>query len=181
MSRIGEQPISIPKGVEVMIKEGSVEVKGPKGTLLQEFKEGIFLEKDDQSILVKIKEGFTLFGKFQGLYRMLIHNMIVGVTEGFNKQLELIGVGYRAAVKGKNLELQLGYSNPVELSIPDLISVTVEKHTLLTVSGPDKQKVGQFAADIRSLRRPEPYKGKGVRYKGEQIRRKAGKAGKAGK
>jgi large subunit ribosomal protein L6 len=182
MSRIGIIPIKIPKGVDVKVDDNVVTVKGPKGTLTQEFlNEIVSINIEDDVVKVTLNEGKEDKNAFQGLYRSLISNMVTGVTQEFQKQLELIGVGFRAAVKGKFLDLQVGYSHPVEIPIPEGIAVKVDKNTLVTVTGADKQKVGQFAAFVREKRKPEPYKGKGVRYLGEQVRKKAGKAGKAGK
>ena len=181
MSRVGKKPISLRKGVEVKVTGNKVLVKGPKGSLEQEFLEGIALEVEGEEIKLSVKGEKKELMPFLGLYRSLVSNMVVGVSEGFEKRLELIGVGFRAAVQGSLLDLQLGFSHPLKLGIPEGIAVQVEKSTKIVISGTDKQKVGQFAADIRSKRPPEPYKGKGVRYVGEYVRKKAGKAGKAGK
>jgi large subunit ribosomal protein L6 len=177
MSRIGNKPIVLPKGVEVTIANGIVRVKGPKGTLEQRLHPGIAVAVEGDQVVVSA-EDLPGIAKFHGLMRALIGNMIIGVSEGFEKRLEMIGVGFRAAVKGNTLELLVGYSNPVELGIPEGLAVKVEKNTLLSVSGADRQLVGQFAADIRAKRPPEPYKGKGIRGVGEYVRRKAGKAAK---
>ena len=181
MSRLGKKPITVPKGVEVKVTGNTVHVKGPKGQITQEFGHGVVVTVDNEQLLVGLEEKAKENGNFQGLYRSLIQNMVNGVTQEFQKQLELIGVGYRAAVSGKNLDLQLGFSHPVSMPIPEGLTVNVEKNTSITISGVNKQVVGQFAADIRAKRKPEPYKGKGVRYKDEVVRKKAGKAGKAGK
>ena len=178
MSRKGKVPIKIPAGVEVKFNEKAVNVKGPKGAMTQDLIPPIHLEVVDGQVLVSLKEQYLEYGNFWGLYRTLIENMIIGTSTGFVKELELVGVGYRAAVKGKDLSLSLGFSHPTEMPIPEGLTVEVERNTLVKVSGVDKQKVGAFAAYIRSKRPPEPYKGKGVKYVGEQIRRKAGKSGK---
>ena len=176
MSRKGKLPILLPKGVEVKLENNEVTVKGPKGSLLQELPVGININQEDQNMMISVDDGIKNFGKFHGLYRSLIANMILGVSQGFEKQLEMIGVGFRAAVKGNLLDLQVGFSHPTEIEIPKNLTVKVEKNTLITISGSDKQAVGQFAASIREKRPPEPYKGKGIRYKGEYVRKKAGKA-----
>lgn len=180
MSRKGKLPIAVTKGVEVQINGQQVNVKGPKGNLQLELIAGVDVQQDGDILSVQIGEDPEM-GKFQGLYRTLISNMIEGVTKGFEKRLELIGVGYRAAVSGAKLDLQLGFSHPLLLDIPEGINITVEKNTKIIVQGCDKQAVGQFAALIREKRKPEPYKGKGVRYEGEYVRKKAGKAGRAAK
>ncbi len=180
MSRIGNAPIELPSGVEVKADNGSVEVKGPKGTLTQRF---------DPSIAVSIEDGVVTLSRgnderhtraLHGLSRALLNNMVMGVSQGFSKELTIIGVGYRAALKGNALELQVGYSHPVNIEAMDGISFEVPEQTKIIVSGIDKQKVGQMAADIRAVRPPEPYKGKGIRYTDEHVRRKAGKAGVSG-
>ncbi len=178
MSRKGKLPISIPKGVEVKINDQEVQVKGPKGTLSQTMQQGIVATVQDNEVLIAIAEGYkeSDFGGFHGLYRALIQNLVQGTTQGFVKQLEMIGVGYRAAVQGHSLDLQLGFSHPVQLPIPQGIQVSIEKGTAITIQGINKQQVGQFAATIRAKRPPEPYQGKGIRYKGEYVRKKAGKA-----
>lgn len=176
MSRKGKVPIAIPSGVEVTVKDDKVAVKGPKGLLEQVIVPGVSVAIDGQEVKVTAASEHRDHRKFQGLMRTLVDNMVIGVTKGFEKQLQLIGVGFRAAVKGQQLDLQLGYSHPTALDIPEGIEVKVEKNTNVTISGADKQKVGQFAADVRAIRKPEPYKGKGVRYVDEYVRRKAGKA-----
>jgi large subunit ribosomal protein L6 len=178
MSRVGKSPIPVKKGVEITIKDQLVTVKGSKGTLKQEVMEGISIFNKNDHILLTIPEEKEELKAFHGLYRSLINNMVLGVSEGFSKQLELIGVGYRATVKGKALDLQLGFSHPTLVDIPEGIEVKVDKNTKMTIAGADKQAVGQFAARIRAMRPPEPYKGKGVRYKDEYVRKKAGKTGK---
>jgi len=179
MSRIGKTPIEITSGVEVVVTADSVEVKGPKGTLEQSIPEGIEVQKEDETIIVKRDNDLRETKALHGLIRSLINNMVQGVTEGYQKQLELVGVGYRAQSKGSNaLELQLGFSHPVKYSAPEGITLEVPSQTEINISGIDKQVVGQVAADIRALKKPEPYKGKGIRYVGEHIIRKAGKTAK---
>jgi large subunit ribosomal protein L6 len=176
MSRIGKDPIPIPAGVTVKIDGNLSVVKGPKGEHKQHIPEGlIFEEKDGQLTVTRPDDAKPVRAK-HGLVRALIANQVLGVTQGFEKKLEIIGVGYRAAVKGKILDLQLQFSHPVEYSIPDGITITCSDATHITVAGIDKQQVGQVAAEIRSYRKPEPYKGKGIRYVGEYVVRKAGKA-----
>lgn len=177
MSRKGKQPISLPKGVEVKIDGNMVSVKGPKGNLSQSVKDGIAVAVESSEVLVSVAEGLSM-ANFHGLYRSLIQNMVTGVSSGFEKKLEMIGVGYRAAVKGAALELLVGLSHPVSFTIPEGIAVKVDRNTHISITGADRQQVGQFAATIRAVRPPEPYKGKGIRYSGEYVRRKAGKAGK---
>jgi large subunit ribosomal protein L6 len=176
MSRIGKAPIPVPKGVEVKQAGSIMEVKGPKGTLSQTIPNGIVLQVEGGVINVKRQEDTKHVRSLHGLLRTLITNMVTGVTEGFNKRLEIVGIGYRANLQGRNLQLSLGYSHPVNYAIPEGIEVVVDKQTAITVTGIDKQKVGQVAAEIRGFKKPEPYKGKGIRYVGEQVRRKAGKA-----
>lgn len=176
MSRKGNLPIPRPKGVEVNVANGEVTVKGPKGSLTQSILNGVNLDIQDSEVKVSVDQNMENGSAFHGLYRSLVHNMIVGTTQGFEKKLEMIGVGYRAAVKGESLDVQVGLSHPTLLPIPQGISVTVEKNTVISITGVDKQQVGQFAANVRSLRPPEPYQGKGIRYQGEYVRRKAGKS-----
>lgn len=179
MSRIGKTPIEIKSGVEVVVTADSVEIKGPKGTLAQSIPESIEVQKEDETIIVKRDNDLRETKALHGLVRSLLNNMVQGVTEGYQKQLELVGVGYRAQSKGSNaLELQLGFSHPVKYSAPDGITLEVPSQTEINISGIDKQVVGQVAADIRALKKPEPYKGKGIRYVGEHIIRKAGKTAK---
>lgn len=178
MSRIGKLPIAVPKGVEVVVEGNLVKVKGPKGQISQVIEKGILVEIDGDTVHVKVPEGSKDLGKFQGLYRSLIQNMVDGVSKGFSKELSLVGVGYRATVKGKDVDLQLGFSHPTIVGIPEGIEVKVDKNTEISITGCDKQAVGQFAASLRALRPPEPYKGKGIRYRDEHVRRKAGKSGK---
>ena len=178
MSRLGKTPIELPKGVEVKVTDAVLEVKGPKGTLNRDLPLGIDVKVEENLLKVTFDEKSSLDKAWYGLYRALINNMVIGVSAGFEKKLSLIGVGYRAALKGSKIELALGYSNPRQLDLPEGLKVDIEKNTLITISGLDKHAVGQFAANIRSLRPPEPYKGKGVRYVDEYVRRKAGKAAK---
>ena len=178
MSRLGKTPIPLPKGIEIKVSKGELEVKGPKGTIKRAFPEGISIKVQESYVVVEFDEKKALAKPMHGLYRSLVNNAIIGVSEGFEKQLSLIGVGYRAAVKGDVLDLQLGYSHPSQLKIPSELKVAVEKSTLIKISGLDKQLVGQFAANVRSIRPPEPYKGKGVRYVDEYVRKKAGKTAK---
>ena len=179
MSRIGKTPIEIKTGVEVSIADSSIEIKGPKGTLTQNIPEGISVERDDETLQVVRENDLRETKALHGLVRSLIKNMVTGVTDGYQKQLELVGVGYRAQSKGSNaLELQLGFSHPVKYDAPDGITLDVPSQTEINISGIDKQVVGQVAADIRALKKPEPYKGKGIRYVGEHIIRKAGKTAK---
>lgn len=176
MSRIGKNPIPIPSGVTVKVDGNTSVVKGPKGEHRQHIPEGLtFEEKDGQLTVSRPEESKTIRAR-HGLVRALIANQVHGVTEGFEKKLEIIGVGYRAAVKGKVLDLQLQFSHPVNYPIPDDITITCTDQTHITVAGVDKQRVGQVAAEIRAYRKPEPYKGKGIRYVGEHVVRKAGKA-----
>lgn len=178
MTRKAKFPIEIPNGVEVKVASNLVSIKGPKGSLEQEVKEGISVLVNDKDVQVQIKNNDKEMKNFQGLYHAIITNMIHGVSKGFEKQLEMIGVGYRASVQGSQLNLQVGLSHPSNLNIPNGLEVKVEKNTKIIVAGADKQRIGQFAATIRSIRPPEPYQGKGIRYSGEYVRRKAGKAAK---
>lgn len=178
MSRLGKQPIIVPKGVQVTHAGKTVTVKGSKGSLTLDISEQILLDIKEGEVELSLKEGYEGSGNIFGLYRQLIRNMVIGVSAGFQKNLEMIGVGYRAAVQGKVLDLQIGYSHPTRLNIPQGIEVKIEKNTAISITGLDKQQVGQFAANVRELRPPEPYKGKGIRYVGEFVRRKAGKSGK---
>jgi large subunit ribosomal protein L6 len=177
MSRIGKLPVPVPDGVEVTIDGLTVSVTGPKGELTQVMPEGVTLSRDDDGAVIVTRTGDTRTERSRhGLVRSLIANMVVGVTEGYSKSLQLVGVGYRAASKGSDLELQVGYSHPVTIEAPDGVAIEVPQPTRVIVSGIDKVLVGQVAANIRKVRPPEPYKGKGIKYEGEQIRRKAGKA-----
>ncbi len=175
MSRVGKKPIPIPDKVQVTLKGESIEVKGPKGSLSMTMPPRVSVSQEDGLIVVAPAGGERTDRMMQGLTRALIANMVHGVSVGFQKALEIIGVGYRANVDGKNLVLELGYSHPIRYAIPEGIEIQVEKNTLVTVKGIDKQKVGDVAADIRGFRPPEPYKGKGVRYQKEYVRRKEGK------
>jgi len=177
MSRIGKQAIGIPDGVTVNVEGGEVMAKGPKGTLRCVVPEGIGAKVEGGNLVFERPDDSKPARSRHGLARALANNMVVGVSTGFTKRLEIEGVGYRADVKGKVLNLLLGFSHPVAMDIPEGLTVKVEANTTLDIEGADKQMVGQFAADIRSLRPPEPYKGKGVRYHDEHIRRKVGKAG----
>ena len=177
MSRIGKAPIELPAGVTVTSNGGVVEVKGPKGSLTQDINPALSLEEDDGVVTISRANDERQTRALHGLTRALIANMVTGVTEGFSKELTIIGVGYRAALKGTSLELQVGYSHPVSVEALDGVTFEVPEPTKIIVGGIDKQKVGQMAADIRAVRPPEPYKGKGIRYTDEYVRRKAGKAG----
>lgn len=179
MSRVGKAPIDLPSGVEVKFDGQAVEVKGPKGTLRQDLPGDITVRVDGSTLLVERANDERQVRAFHGLSRALVANMVTGVTEGYRKQLEIIGVGYRATAKGPTqLELALGFSHPVIMNAPDGVTFEVPQPTRIDVVGINKQHVGQVAADIRSVRPPEPYKGKGVRYVGERVLRKAGKAAK---
>lgn len=179
MSRIGKMPISIPSGVEVQIDGTEVTVKGPKGTLSHTLAGGISAERaEDGSLTVTRPDDERDSKALHGLSRTLVANMVTGVTQGFEKKLEIVGVGYRVQAKGSNLEFALGYSHSITVEAPEGISFAVESPTKFAIQGIDKQQVGETAANIRKLRKPEPYKGKGIRYAGEQVKRKVGKAGK---
>ena len=180
MSRIGRLPIPVPSTVEVSIDGREITVKGPKGTLTRQLHPDMQVSRVDGTIVVERPSEAKLHKQLHGLTRTLVANMVTGVTEGYRKQLEITGVGYRAAKVGNKLQLNLGYSHPIEIEPPAGIVFEVENPTRLTVVGIDKELVGQIAAQVRATRKPEPYKGKGVHYLGEQIRRKAGKAGKIG-
>lgn len=179
MSRIGKLPIQVPAGVDVTIDGRSVQVKGPKGSLSLELSAPIAIAKGEDGVLNVTRPNDERQNKaLHGLSRTLVANMITGVTQGYSKKLEISGVGYRVQAKGSNLEFALGYSHPILIEAPEGITFKVESPTKLTVEGIDKQKVGEVAANIRKLRKPDPYKAKGVKYEGEVIRRKVGKAGK---
>jgi len=178
VSRIGKQPIPVPSGVEVKIDGSTVSVKGPKGELTQTFSDLLSIVREDDMIVVSRPDESRQARSLHGLTRTLISNMVVGVSEGFSKNLEIVGVGYRAVLKGSDLELALGFSHPVVVTPEPGITFEVPAPNRITVSGFDKQRVGQVAAEIRAWRKPEPYKGKGVRYEGEHVRRKLGKAAK---
>ncbi len=178
MSRIGKNPIEIPSGVDVTVDGQNVRVKGPKGELALTVSEPITVAKEDNSIVVTRPNDERRSRALHGLSRSLINNLVVGVTQGYTTKMEIFGVGYRVQAKGRDLEFALGYSHPVPIEAPEGITFAVESPTKFSVSGIDKQQVGQISANIRRLRRPDPYKGKGIRYEGEQIRRKVGKTGK---
>ena len=178
MSRIGKQPIPVPSGVDVKIDGSTLTVKGPKGELTQTFSDVLTIEQQESELLVTRPDDSRTARSLHGLTRTLVANMVTGVSEGFTKNLEIVGVGYRAMLKGSDLELQLGFSHPVVVTAEPGITFEVPQPTRITVRGIDKQQVGQVAADIRKWRKPEPYKGKGVRYEGEYVRRKLGKAAK---
>jgi large subunit ribosomal protein L6 len=180
MSRIGRLPITIPSNVEVTIDGRNVTVKGPKGSLSRSLHPDMTLSREDGTLVVTRPTEQKTHKQLHGLTRTLVNNMVVGVTEGYRKGLEITGVGYRAALNGRKLTLNLGYSHQIDIEPPEGISFEVENPTRLAVVGIDKELVGQIAAKVRATRKPEPYKGKGVRYAGEYIRRKAGKAGKIG-
>ena len=177
MSRIGKKPIALPKGVSVKIGNGSVEVQGPKGKVNQYVPPGIVFAQDDGSLVAKLERDEPALGKFHGLARSLVANAVTGVTEGFKKELDIVGIGYRAELKGKQVHFALGYSHPIVFDIPNGIDIAIEKQTHITVTGVDRQLVGQVAANIRRMRKPDPYKQKGVRYTGEVLKKKAGKTG----
>ena len=177
MSRIGKKPITIPKGVTVKVLAGAVEVHGPKGTLTQYVPGGIDFEMADNLLHAKRATDNPELGKFHGLARSLVANAVAGVTDGFKKELDIVGVGYRAEVKGKQAIFALGYAHAVVFDIPAGIDIVIDKQTHITVTGVDRQLVGQVAANIRRLRKPDPYKQKGVRYTGEVLKKKAGKTG----
>ena len=178
MSRIGKIPVPVPSGVDITIDGAAVTVKGPKGTLTHTVAAPITVEKGDEGLEVKRPNDERLSKSLHGLTRTLIANMVTGVTSGYEKKLEIVGTGYRVALKGSDLEFALGFSHPVVVTPPSGITFTVESPTRFTVAGISKQQVGEVAANIRKIRKPEPYKGKGVRYAGENVRRKAGKTGK---
>jgi large subunit ribosomal protein L6 len=180
MSRIGRLPITLPSTVDVAIDGRTLTVTGPKGVLTRALHPDMSVSHEDATILVSRPTEQKGHKQLHGLTRTLINNMVVGVSDGYRKGLEINGVGYRAALNGRKLQLNLGYSHPVEIDPPDGISFELESPTRLAVVGIDKELVGQIAAQVRSTRKPEPYKGKGIRYAGEQVRRKAGKAGKIG-
>lgn len=178
MSRVGKAPIAIPSGVDVTIDDRSVEVKGPKGTLSLDLPDPITASVEDNQIVVTRPDDHRTNRSLHGLSRSLINNLVVGVTEGYKVNMEIFGVGYRVQAKGKDLEFSLGYSHPILIEAPEGITFAVDGNTKFSIEGIDKQQVGQIAANIRRLRKDDPYKGKGIRYAGEQIRRKVGKTGK---
>jgi len=178
MSRIGRLPVPVPTGVEVNISGQQVTVKGPKGSLAHTVAEPIAVAQEDGQLTVTRPDDERVSRSLHGLTRSLLANMVTGVTQGYEKKLEIVGTGYRVQARGSNLEFALGFSHPVLVTAPEGIAFAVESPTKLSVQGIDKQRVGEVAANIRKLRKPDPYKGKGVRYAGEQVRRKVGKAGK---
>jgi large subunit ribosomal protein L6 len=180
MSRIGRLPIAVPATVEVTIDGRTLTVTGPKGVLTRALHPDMIVSREESNLVVTRPTEQKTHKQLHGLTRTLVNNMVVGVTDGYRKGLEITGVGYRAALNGRKLQLNLGYSHPIEIDPPEGISFEVETPTRLAVVGIDKEMVGQMAAKVRSMRKPEPYKGKGVRYAGEVVRRKAGKAGKIG-
>jgi large subunit ribosomal protein L6 len=175
MSRIGKRPVPVPAGVTASIEGGQLSVKGPKGTLALQLREEISYEVEGDGIVVKPANDTKAARAFWGMQRTLVQNLVTGVTDGFTKTLEISGVGYRAAMQGKNLRLQLGYSHDVNVEVPADLTVAVPDPTTIVISGSDAQRVGQLAAEIRQWRKPEPYKGKGIKYRGEYIFRKEGK------
>ncbi|AQS57978.1 50S ribosomal protein L6 [Desulforamulus ferrireducens] len=181
MSRIGKKPIPVPQGVDIQIEGNLVRVKGPKGQLEREFHRDMVIKLEEGNLVVNRPSDAKNHRSLHGLTRTLLSNMVEGVTKGFQRNLELVGVGYRAAKQGNKLVLTVGYSHPVEFEPPAGIEIEVPAPTKITLKGADKQAVGQLAANIRAVREPEPYKGKGIKYEGEVIRRKAGKAGGKGK
>ena len=177
MSRIGKKPIPIPKGVTATIAPEAVEVKGPKGSLRQPLPRGVHFVEEQGELVARIEGEPREMSKFHGLARSLVANAVKGVSVGFSRELDIVGIGYRAEVQGRKITFALGYSHPIVLDIPEGISIAVDKQTHLTVSGIDRQLVGQVAANIRRLRKPDPYKQKGVRYTGEVLKKKVGKTG----
>jgi large subunit ribosomal protein L6 len=177
MSRIGKKPIPIPKGVTVTVAPGAIEVKGPKGQMRQAVPPGIVFAQDNGSLVASLEREDGELRKFHGLARSLVANAVAGVTDGFKKELDIVGVGYRAELKGKQVHFALGYSHPVIFDIPTGIDIAVDKQTHIVVTGVDRQLVGQVAANIRRMRKPDPYKQKGVRYTGEVLKKKVGKTG----
>jgi large subunit ribosomal protein L6 len=178
MSRIGKKPIILPQGVNLELKDGVVSVKGPKGSLSRSLLEGIEVEVTDKVVNLKRASDDKRTRSYHGLMRTLTANMVDGVSKGFEKKLEIVGIGYRSELHGNKLVFFLGYSHPIDFPLPQGISAEVEKQTLVTIKGIDKELVGQISAKIRNLRKPDPYKGKGVKYAGEVLRKKAGKTGK---
>lgn len=176
MTRKAKVPVDIPNGVEVKVDQEKISVKGPKGQLEQKIMKGINVIVEEGKVHVQLDQNAKDMKNFQGLYHALIKNMVHGASQGFEKHLEMIGVGYRAAVQGNLLNLQVGLSHPTNLTIPQGLEIKVEKNTKIIISGPDKQQIGEFASTVRSIRPPEPYQGKGIRYSGEYVRRKAGKS-----
>jgi large subunit ribosomal protein L6 len=177
MSRIGKKPIAIPKGVTVKVDGNAVEVKGPKGQMRQALPPGVTAVVEDGQLLTRKSTDDRALDKFHGLARSLVNNAVLGVTDGWKRELDIVGVGYRAELKGQQMTLALGYSHPVVFEVPKGIEIAVDKQTHITVTGVDRQLVGQVAANLRSLRKPDPYQQKGVRYTGEVLKKKAGKTG----
>ena len=177
MSRIGKKPIAVPKGVTVSVQPDAVEIKGPKGTLKQRVPPGVKFHVDGTALVAETVREDPELSKYHGLARSLMANAVLGVTQGFKKELDIVGVGYRAEVKGKQVVFALGYSHPIVFDIPAGIDIAIDKQTHVTVTGIDRQLVGQVAADIRRMRKPDPYKQKGVRYTGEVLKKKVGKTG----
>lgn len=177
MSRIGKKPIQVPKGVTINIGQDALEIQGPKGKLTQRIPPGVAFELTDGQLKAKTVREDPELGKFHGLARSLVANGVLGVTEGFKRELDIVGIGYRAELRGKQVVFALGYSHSVVFDVPPGIDIVIEKQTHITVTGPDRQQVGQVAANIRRLRKPDPYKQKGVRYTGEQLKKKVGKTG----
>jgi large subunit ribosomal protein L6 len=177
MSRIGKKPIPIPNGVTVKVASDAVEVKGPKGQMRQALPPGIVIAQDNGTLVASLEREDGELRKFHGLARSLVANAVTGVTDGFKKELDIVGVGYRAELKGKQVVFALGYSHPVVFDIPTGIDIAIDKQTHVTVTGVDRQLVGQVAANIRRMRKPDPYKQKGVRYTGEVLKKKVGKTG----
>jgi len=178
MSRLGKMPIELPDKVEVKIADSTIHVKGPKGSVTRRCLPGMDVKIEADRLFVLADEAANISNRDYGLHRALINNMVIGVTKGFEVRLSLVGVGYRAQIQGQTVDLQLGYSHPTKLSIPKGVNVVVEKSVLIIITGIDKNLVGQFAATLRAMRPPEPYKGKGIRYEKEIVRKKAGKAAK---
>lgn len=179
MSRLGKTPIPLPKGVEIKIEGLKLSIKGPKGTVAYDLPKGISIKIDDGRAIVERDEKVEMPKTTHGLVRATVNNMVTGVSKGFEKRLSMVGVGYRAALQGQKLDLQVGLSHPTQLSIPKNIQVAVDKSVTIIITGIDRHSVGQFAAIVRSVKPPEPYKGKGIRYEDEYVRKKAGKAAKA--
>lgn len=177
MSRIGKKPILIPKGVTVKVASDAVEIQGPKGKLTQKLPPGIAMELVDGQLRAKLTREDPELQKFHGLARSLVANGVLGVTEGFKRELDIVGIGYRGEVRGKQVVFALGYSHPVVFDVPPGIEIAIDKQTHITVTGVDRQQVGQVAANLRALRKPDPYKQKGVRYTGEVLKKKVGKTG----
>ena len=177
MSRIGKKPIALPKGVSVKIAPGALEVQGPKGKVRQYIPPGVVFSQDSGTLVAKTESDDPALGKFHGLARSLAANAVSGVTDGFKKELDIVGIGYRAELKGKQVTFALGYSHPIVFDIPEGIDIAIDKQTHITVTGVDRQLVGQVAANIRRMRKPDPYKQKGVRYMGEVLKKKVGKTG----